>query len=110
MPLINFQCPLCSSSGDFNVSKDFITENIRGITAVHVPEGAICSHSFIIYVDQSMGIRDSFEVDFQCETHELDSWSSEFGIEDQLIPRSDYININLILLNIPQILIAYLIK
>ena len=39
----------------------------RGLLAVNIPQNVICSHSFIVYIDKNLVIRDYFIADYQLQ-------------------------------------------
>lgn len=103
---IYIKCPKCGKNGIIEVSNDDLKNNLRGILAINIVEGNICSHSFIIYIDKNFNIRDYFVADFQLELPET-------KLEDlQLLsaPEKEVLDIDLIKLNITATLLTYIIK
>ncbi len=58
-------CPSCAKNGYIEVSEKDIKGTSRGVLAVNIAENILCSHTFIVYVDKNLMIRDYFLVDFQ---------------------------------------------
>ncbi len=65
--IIHFSCPACKSKGTLDVKKDTIQHSPRGISTINVEENFICKHSFVIYVDRNLQVRDSFICDFKIQ-------------------------------------------
>ncbi len=106
MPQIQIRCPSCNTNGIIEVEDNALKNVTRGLLAVYVKVNTICEHSFITYVDKNLKIRDYFITDFQIEIPEKIPFEK---IEEQ-IPESKIINLDLIKLNLPAILITYVIK
>ena len=68
---IEVRCPACNRRGQMRVEENIISKSERGITAVNVAENLVCEHSFIVYVDKNLAIRDSFICDFKIELPEI---------------------------------------
>ncbi len=105
MTLLQVVCPNCSQRGNIEISDGALKSVSRGLLAVNVPEGTICSHSFITYIDKNLKIRDYFIADFQ---YELPHIGETEKIKD--ISFSEEIDLSLIKLNLPANLITYMIK
>ncbi len=70
-----------------------------------MPQGTICSHSFITYVDKNMNVRDYFMADFQFELPDK-APTEEFKDVDF----SEEIDLSLIKLNLSATLLTYVLK
>jgi hypothetical protein len=109
MAKIEIRCPSCSQVGYINVSEDAMKNVSRGLLAVNIAEHTICSHSFITYIDKNLNVRDYFVADFQIEIPDI-APPEDLEELDKRIPGRDIIDIDLIKLNLPAILITYVIK
>lgn len=107
MPQIEIRCPSCHKIGIIEVEDNALKNVTRGLLAVYVEVNTICEHSFITYVDKNLIIRDYFIADFQVVIPKKVPFEK---IETQEIPESEMINLDLIKLNLPAILITYVIK
>ena len=94
MSNVRIQCPICSENGRFVISEEAIKNVERGILAVNIAEGFICSHNFIAYVDKNFAVRDYFTTDFKIELPQI----SIEKIKNQTFP-SETIDMDLIKLN-----------
>jgi len=91
------------------VSEDAVKNVSRGLLAVNIMARTICEHSFIVYVDINLHVRDYFVADFQIEIPDLPIPPSE-KIRDMQLPGKDVVDIDLIKLNMPAILLTYILK
>ena len=106
MVQICVQCPSCGKKGDIEVSEESLKGVTRGLLAVNIPEDTICSHTFFAYIDKNFKIRDYFKADFKIDIPELPQ-NREF---DDKIVAKNIINLDLVKLNLPAILLVYIIK
>ncbi|MFX1444090.1 MAG: hypothetical protein ACFFHV_11795 [Promethearchaeota archaeon] len=107
MPQIQIRCPSCHKIGIIEIEDNALKSITRGLLAVYVKANTICEHSFVTYIDKNLKIRDYFIADFLIEIPE----KVPFGkLEEEKIPESEMINLNLIKLNLPAILITLVIK
>ena len=107
MPQIQIRCPSCHTNGIIEVD-DYALKNVtRGLLAVYVEVNMICEHSFVTYVDKNLIIRDYFIADFKIELPEKVPFEK---IEGEEIPETERINLDLIKLNLPAMLITFVIK
>ena len=104
MARVQIHCPSCKENGYIEVSEDALKGVTRGLLAVNIPDGTICEHSFITYVDRNLNIRDYFIADFKIELPDI-AVSAE-----KKIPSKDVINLDLIKLNLPASLITHVLK
>ncbi len=102
-------CPSCSEKGYIDVSEESLKDVKRGLLAVNIPPNVICSHSFIIYIDNNLVIRDYFIADyqFQIEIPVLDTLGEK---KDVIVPEKYLVNLNLIKLNVSANLMTYILK
>ncbi|MFX1394065.1 MAG: hypothetical protein ACFFAH_10865 [Promethearchaeota archaeon] len=107
MAKVQISCPSCSKFGYIEIAEDLINKSMRGLLAVNIAEETICSHTFIVYIDKNLIIRDYFMADFKIELPKIEIPES---INKKGIPAKDVLNIDLIKLNLPGILITYVFK
>lgn len=104
---IEVRCPACSKIGYIEVSEEVIKNVVRGLLAVNVTENIACEHSFVAYVDKNLQIRDYMLADFQIE---LPDAILDQEVEESVIPKANVPDTDLIKLNLPAILIAFVLK
>ncbi len=104
MARVQIHCPSCKENGYIEVSEDALKGVTRGLLAVNIPDGTICEHSFIAYVDRNLNIRDYFIADFKIELPDIAISGGK------KIPSKDVINLDLIKLNLPALLITHVLK
>ncbi len=105
MASVKVSCPSCSNEGYIEVPEGQLRSSLSGILAVNVD--TICSHSFIVYIDKDLNVRDSLLVDFRVE---LPKVPIPEKIKADKIPKKDIVDIDLIKLNIPATLLTYVLK
>lgn len=105
MTKIRVICPSCGNDGNIEILEKDVMKSDRGIITVNVPENSICSHSFIVYVDKNLDVRDYFIADF---TIELPKITTLKKFEVKKVPTN--VPTNLIKLNLPALLVTYVIK
>lgn len=96
MVKLEIRCPTCSKRGKIEVSEEEVKNSTRGLFAVNITEGIVCSHSFIAYVDKNLSVRDTYTADFQIELPVVESEEEE-GVDKSL---TDLIDVSLIKLNL----------
>lgn len=64
--VIKIRCPVCNKRGDLKIKENVIAKSERGIT-VNVANYLICQHSFLVYIDKDLKVKDSFICDFEKE-------------------------------------------
>jgi hypothetical protein len=106
MVKVEFRCPNCNKTGKFDVDEELLKQTERGVLAVTIPTGKICSHSFIAYVDKNYVVRDCFSADFSIEIPELIEEESE----EIIIPKINVSEIKIIKFNLPASVIIYVIR
>jgi len=106
MVKVEFRCPSCNKTGKFEVDEELLKQTERGVLAVTIPPGKICSHSFVAYVDKNHAVRDCFSADFSIEIPELIEEESE----ENIIPEINVPEIEIVRLNLPASVIVYLIR
>lgn len=100
MANIEVRCPVCAKWENIEIS-DFAMENItKGLLAVNIEAGMICDHTFIMYVDKNLIVRDCLIADFEIEV------SPSLETVDGISNEAESLNHDLIRLNIPEILMA----
>ncbi|MFX1257406.1 MAG: hypothetical protein ACFFAN_06090 [Promethearchaeota archaeon] len=107
MVKVQLNCPSCSKTGFIEIGTKTLKESKRGLLTFNVAKGFLCSHSFIVYIDNNLTIRDYFTTDFQLELPEI---TPEEKIEAGKIPSENIVDIDLIKLNIPATLLTYILK
>lgn len=105
--ILKVRCPTCGKWGEIEVSEDAIKSISHGLLAINVPEKIICSDSFILYIDKNLNIRDSFVADLNLE---LPNAVIEKSKEEELITFKKKLDIELIKLNIPPLLLAFILR
>ncbi|MFX1377968.1 MAG: hypothetical protein ACFFA4_02650 [Promethearchaeota archaeon] len=107
MARIEIRCPLCTKWDHIEIS-DEATKNVtKGLLAINIAAGMICDHSFIAYVDKNLVVRDCLVADFKIELPESEIKNKT---KEMPTPQTDTIKFDLIKLNIPDILMAYLFR
>ncbi|MHA1203282.1 MAG: hypothetical protein ACTSQ4_12290 [Candidatus Heimdallarchaeaceae archaeon] len=106
MVKVEFRCPSCSSIGKLDVDEDLLKQTKRGVLAVTIPHGKLCSHSFVAYVDKNLAIRDCFSADFLLEIPVL----IEEDTEEEVVPEKKIQEIEIIKLNLPTSVIVYITR
>lgn len=61
---ISFNCPTCSKSGTLTLNENKIRNSDRGITSINIEKGTTCKHSYIVYIDRNLAVRDIISADF----------------------------------------------
>ncbi len=107
MRKLEVRCPSCSSRGYIEISEEEVEKAARGVFAVNVSEGIACEHSFVVYIDKNLSIRDTFIADFQLELPEI---SSPQVKEPETPPQIELIDVSLIKLNLTASLIVNIIR
>ncbi|MFX1481033.1 MAG: hypothetical protein ACFFCI_23375, partial [Promethearchaeota archaeon] len=99
--------PVCRKWDKIEISDNAIKNIKKGVLAVNVTPGMICEHSFIAYVDKNLSVRDCFIADFKIEVPEN---SETQRAEADSISDVDQIKFDLIKLNLPEKLMAYIFR
>ncbi|MFX0071527.1 MAG: hypothetical protein ACFFAO_10600 [Candidatus Hermodarchaeota archaeon] len=105
---IEIRCPNCNKQGFIDLSMEKIPNISRGLLAINISSNTICPHSFIVYLDKNLHIRDYFIADFQIDLPDISIDTDEF--ESDKIPVKQIFDIDLIKLNLHAILITYILK
>ncbi|TFG30599.1 MAG: hypothetical protein EU532_00490 [Promethearchaeota archaeon] len=107
MTILQVICPECSKKGDIEVSLEALKNVSKGLLAVHIPHDSVCSHSFIIYVDRNLKIRDYFMADFQFQLPEIIPSESvkAIGLTEEKLK-----DLSIVKLNLSATLLTYIIK
>jgi len=103
MAKIDVRCPVCSEWKNIEIPDDVTKNSKKGLLTINITSGMICEHSFIVYLDKNLIIRDCFVADFKIE------------VPDESITQTDKndadtFKLDLIKLNMPKLLIAYILK
>jgi len=106
---IIIQCPSCKNKGHIDVSEEQLRNVKRGLLAINIPQGNVCEHTFITYLDKNLVIRDYFIADYQFQVvlPEIEALEEK---KDVIIPEQYLTNLNLVKLNVSANLMAYLLK
>jgi hypothetical protein len=107
MKKLEVRCPSCSNRGYIEVSEEAVEKAARGVFAVNVSEGIACEHSFVVYIDKNLSVRDSFIADFQLVLPEI---SSPQVKEPYISPQLESIDVSLIKLNLTGSLLVNVIR
>jgi hypothetical protein len=107
MKLIEVRCPACSERGLIEVSEQKVEEVNRGLLAINVSTGLVCDHSFVVYVDKNMKIRDAFMADFAIELPETPKMK-QFEEKTKISPAE--IDVVLIKLNLSSSVIVNMLR
>jgi hypothetical protein len=105
--LIVIICPSCSARKKIDVQEGIINQAARGVTAINIPQGQMCDHYFIAYIDKNFAVRDCFIADFQIVLPQMEM---ETTFEADGIPKSDIVDVDLIKMNLPALTLTYLIR
>ena len=100
-------CPTCKKKGFIEIPEERNKDPSGGILAIDLEANILCQHSFIVYLDNNLKVRECVIPDFKVELPEL-------KLEDQIrttgLPDRDVFDIDLIKLNLPFILLAHVLK
>lgn len=107
MAKLEIRCPICSQWEHIEISDDTTKNVSKGLLAINIASGMICEHSFIAYVDKNLIVRDCLVADFKIE---LSEGAPTQETEEVITPETDTIKFDLIKLNIPELLMAYVFK
>jgi hypothetical protein len=100
-------CPTCQSRGKIEVSEEALENVERGLLAVNIAPEIICEHTFVVYIDKNMEVRNYFTADFQLELPEVKRERTKSPYE---IPSEETIDIDLIKLNLSPDIFSYILK
>lgn len=107
MRKLEVRCPSCSNIGYIEISEKEVEKAARGVFAVNISEGIACEHSFVVYIDKNLSIRDTFIADFQLELPEITSPRVK---EPEISPQLESIDVSLIKLNLTASLLINIIR
>ena len=107
MAKVEVICPSCSKKGNIEVSEELLKNVTRGLLSINIAEKKICPHSFIIYLDKNLFIRDYFVVDFHIELPKL--IPEEESEVEKTLP-AEIINLEFIKFNLPASLMTYVLR
>jgi len=100
-------CPSCGKTGHIEISEEIIKKSLRGLLSVNIAEETICPHTFSVYIDKNLKIRDYFMVDFKID---LPNIGDPVSLDKKKIPAKEVLNVDLIKLNLSGILLTYVLK
>lgn len=107
MAKVDIRCPVCGKWNNIEIADDATKNIAKGVLAINISPGMICEHSFIAYLDKNLIVRDSFIADFKIEAPKA---LENEEIAEPVIPETESINFDLIKLNIPELLMAFVFK
>ncbi|TXT61942.1 MAG: hypothetical protein BAJALOKI1v1_1070007 [Promethearchaeota archaeon] len=107
MTEIEIECPTCKSIGNIDVSEKALECVERGLLAVNIAPKIICEHTFVVYIDKNMDVRNYFTADFQLELPET---KQDECAPSYVIPDEETIDIDLIKLNLAPLIFSYILK
>ena len=107
MARVEIRCPICSKWKYIEIVDDATKNVAKGLLAINIAAGMICEHSFIVYIDKNFAVRDCLVADFKIE---LPKSAPTEETEENIFPEIDAIKSDLIKLNIPELLMVYVIK
>lgn len=105
MHLVQVRCPYCSSKGYISVSEDEVNNAKKGLLTVNV--SSICVHTFFVYVDKNLNIRDYFKADFHLENPKT---NKNEELKNKEFSKKDLLEFDLIKENVNSLLLSYAIK
>ena len=106
MVKVEFRCPSCKKVGLLDVESELLKHTERGLLAITVPSGKLCSHSFVAYIDKNLDTRDCYLADFMIEIPQLDEEESE----EIFVPEINVPEIEIVKLTLPASVIVYIIR
>ena len=107
MKKLEIRCPSCSKRGYIEVNEEEVKNSTRGLFAVNITEGIVCEHSFVVYVDKNLTVRDTFMADFQIKLPEVTSGKEDLTDTSELLNKID---VSLIKLNLTASQLSYIIR
>ena len=107
MVKVDLICPDCSEKGNIEIFTDIKSDFSRGLIAVNIKKGIICSHEFIAYIDRNYKVRDYFIADFKIKTPII---TITENYQDIKIPEKNRFDVDLIKLNISAFLMTYILN
>ncbi|MBD3351827.1 MAG: hypothetical protein GF364_10110 [Candidatus Lokiarchaeota archaeon] len=111
MASIEIHCPTCKSVGTIDVSEKTMENVERGLLAINIAPNIICEHTFVVYIDKNMEVRNYFTADFQLELPELKETSSKLKSKSKyIIPDEETFDIDLIKLNLSPNVFSFILK
>lgn len=105
MHLVQVRCPYCSSKGYISVSEDKLKNAKKGLLTINV--SSVCVHTFFVYVDKNLKVRDYFKADFHLEKPKTNKHEE---IKNKVFSKKDLLEFDLIKENINSLLLSYAIK
>jgi hypothetical protein len=108
MTNIKIVCPTCKNKGQLNVVEDIMKNITRGLLAINVAAGTICSHNFFVYVDKNYDIRDYFVADFKVEVPE--KRIDKNSLKSMKMLDKEIVDMDLIRLFLPATTLTFILK
>lgn len=108
MPKIKIACPRCSTKGEIEVDEERIKKVERGLLAINVAANTACAceHSFIIYLDKNLKIRDYFMADFEIQVPQSKKDLATTKNEST----TELLSVDTLKMNLTPITISYVLK
>ena len=107
MAKIDVRCPVCSEWKNVEIPDNAVEKSTKGLLTINITAGMICEHSFIVYVDKNLIVRDCFVADFKIEIPEEPLTDKA---ENGAVPAKYSFKLDLIKLNIPRGLMVHVFK
>jgi hypothetical protein len=107
MPSTVIRCPTCNTEGKIEVLEEKIRYAAKGLLAINIARDIICEHSFIVYIDKNLAIRDYFVADFHIDIPKIDSIEK---IKHTQISSKDILDVDLIKLNLHALTLSIIFK
>ena len=98
MAKIDVRCPICSEWKNIEIPDDVTKNSKKGLLTINITSGMICEHSFIVYLDKNLVVRDCFVADFKIEVPDESIIQADKN-------GADTFKLDLIKLNMPKLLI-----
>ncbi|TFG15165.1 MAG: hypothetical protein EU535_02000 [Promethearchaeota archaeon] len=107
MPSTLITCPTCNKSGKIEILEEKMREATKGLLAINIASNIICEHSFIVYIDRNLTIRDYFVADFHIDIPKIESIER---IKETNISSKDILDVDLIKLNLHALALSIILK
>ncbi|MFX1273842.1 MAG: hypothetical protein ACFFBP_13925 [Promethearchaeota archaeon] len=85
---VDISCPACKRTGQIQIKDNMVESSHRNVTVVDIAQDTICEHSFIVFIDKDLKIKDCYVCDFKIElpkgkikTEEPFSLSANYDID-----------------------------
>ncbi len=104
---ILIRCPTCSIQDRISIEEESVKDVKRGLLAVNIEKDMICGHSFIVYIDKNLHVRNYFVADFQISVPEK---AQELDINVNAETLSNLIDVALLKMKITPTSLTYIIR